>query len=412
MSEDARAAAPESRNPFGEPRFARWLAASLVAGTGVGIQAVTVPLLLRDRVELDDRALAISGALIAGTLPGALLSLVGGAVADRVERRRIILRTYSIAATVSLGYLLLAGLDIRVIWPVYPLAAIVGAASAFTNPARQSMLPQMLGRAQLQNGIIFGNMGFMATLQFLGPSIGGLITDWGGLARAFALESVLLAMAAWLFHRVRTETPPAPERHILADLAAGVRYVRGEPALRSLLLLALVPGVLFVGPFAVTVPLLVPDVFHASDKWVGLLWGFFGLGVLLGSILLMWRPLPHRGRSILLANFSGGAVLVAYGWSDQLALSSVLLVVWGMGASIFINYVITLLQENSQPQMIGRIMSMYSLMFFIAMPLGYAQAGVVTRLFGPAATLVSSGVVALGIAVACLAALRPVRELE
>lgn len=401
-----------SRNPFREPRFGRWLAASLVAGTGAGIQSVTVPIYLRDRVALDDRAVAIAAALVAGTLPGALLSLVGGAVADRVERRRIVLRTYSIAAAVSLGYVLLVGLDLRIVWPIFPLAAVVGAASAFTNPARQSMLPQMLSRAQLQNGIIFGNMGFMATLQFLGPSAGGVVTEWQGLAPAFGLECALLLGAAALFLGVRTPSPPAPERHIVADLMAGLRYARGEPALRGLLLLALVPGILFIGPFAVTVPLLVPDVFHAGDKWVGLLWGCFGVGVLLGSLLLMWRPLPHRGRGILMANFVGGALLVAYGASDDLTMSATLLVFWGMGASIFINYVVTLLQENAEPTMIGRVMSMYSLMFFVAMPLGYAQAGLLTRLFDPSTTLLASGVAAVGVAAVCWVGLRPVRELE
>ncbi len=82
-----------SRNPFGSGRFRRWWLASMVAGTGVGIQSVTVPLYIRDRVALDDRALAISAVLIASTLPGAFLALFGGAIADRIEQRRILART-------------------------------------------------------------------------------------------------------------------------------------------------------------------------------------------------------------------------------------------------------------------------------------------------------------------------------
>jgi predicted MFS family arabinose efflux permease len=142
------------------------------------------------------------------------------------------------------------------------------------------------------------------------------------------------------------------------------------------------------------------------------LWGCFGVGVLLGSLLLMWRPLPHRGRGVLRANLGGGALLIAYGWSDQLALSAGLLVLWGMNASVFINYVVTLLQENAEPTMLGRVMSMYSLMFFLAMPAGYAQAGLVTRFFGPAVTLVASGIAAVGVAVVCFARLQAVRDLE
>ncbi|MEP7214711.1 MAG: MFS transporter [Anaerolineaceae bacterium] len=88
------AAAKETRNPFATPVYRSWWAASVVAGTGVGIQAVTVPLFIRDRVSENHRPLAIAAALICQTLPGAALALFGGVVADRVERRRILVRSY------------------------------------------------------------------------------------------------------------------------------------------------------------------------------------------------------------------------------------------------------------------------------------------------------------------------------
>ena len=373
---------------------------------------MTVPLLVRDRVAADERAPLIAAALIAQTLPGALLALVGGAVADRVERRRILLRTYAAAALVSACYVALAGLDVRAIWPVFPLAATVGAAGAFTNPARQSLLPQLVDRDQLQNGVILGTMGFMATLQFLGPTVGGLVADARGLAAAFGLEVVLLALAAVLFARIRTAPPPPSGRSVLGDLTDGVRYVAGEPTLRALVLLATIPGVLFVGPFAVTVPIVVPDVLHASDKWVGLLWGSFGGGVFAGSVLLTLRTLPRRGLAICLANLAGGVVLVLYGRSTTRGASTALLFLWGLGASVFINYVVTLLQERSDPTRLGRVMSMYSLVFFLSMPLGYAQAGALTRAHGPQAALVASGVAAAAIGLACLLGLRSVRALR
>ena len=400
-----------SRNPFASPRFVRWWLGSLVAGTGVGIQAVTVPLFLRDRVSDDARAVAIAAALIAQTLPGAVLALVGGTMADRVERRRILVRTYGLAAAVSTVYVALCGLDVRAIWPVFPLAALVGAAGAFTNPARQSLLPQIVSREQLQNGVIFGTMGFMATLQFLGPTVAGLTVDAAGLTEAFALEVALLAAGAAVFAGVQTGPPTPTRRRVRDDLLAGLRYVRGERAIRGLLLLALVPGIFFIGPFAVTVALVVPDVLHASDKWVGLLWGCFGGGVFLGSLALTLRPLPRRGLAVCLSNVSGGLVLVLYGSSESLAACAVALVVWGLGASVFINYVVSLLQQYAAPEMMGRVMSMYTLAFFVSMPLGYAQAGALTRAVGPQAALVASGWAATAIGLACLAGARGVRRL-
>lgn len=406
------ASAPVTRNPFASAGFARWWLASIVAGTGVGIQSVTVPLFVRDRVALDERALAIAGALVAQTLPGALLALVGGAVADRVERRRILVRTYAVAAGVSVLYVALCLADVRAIWPVFPLAAIVGSAGAFTNPARASLLPQLVPRAQLQNGVILGTMGFMAALQFLGPSVAGLVVDGPGLAAAFGLEVALLAVAAVTFGGLRTPPVPPSGRNVLGDLADGLRYAATHPAIRALLLLALVPGVLFIGPFAVTIALIVPDVLGAEDKWVGLLWGCFGAGVFTGSLALTLHPLPRRGLAVCVTNITGGAILVAYGASASLPLSAALLFAWGVGASVFMNYVVTLLQEHADPAMMGRVMSMYSLAFFLSMPVGYAQAGLVTRLFDPQTTLVSSGIAAVAIGVAALLFARTVRSLD
>lgn len=408
----SEAAVVESRNPFRSPRFTRWWLASLVAGTGVGIQAVTVAIFIRDRVDLAARASAIAGALIAQSLPGALLALFGGTVADRIERRRILARTYTVAAVVSVVYVLLSAADARAIWPIFVLGAIVGAAGAFTNPARQSMLPLMVTRAQLQNGVILGTMGFMATFQFLGPMIGGVLTDVWGLTIAFVAEVLLLAVAAYLFSGIRTEAPPRSGAGVVADLLEGVHYVVRRRELLFLVLLAVIPGVFFMGPFAVTVPIVVPDVFRASDRWVGILWGCFGSGLLLCSIALTFKRFRRRGFAVCASTAAAGTVLIVYSRIESLLLAVPALLVWGACAAVFINYVVALLQEQTEPRMMGRVMSMYSLVFFVAAPIGYAQAGAVTSLFGPQATLFSSGICATALGLASVLLLKPVRELE
>jgi DHA3 family tetracycline resistance protein-like MFS transporter len=162
----------------------------------------------------------------------------------------------------------------------------------------------------------------------------------------------------------------------------------------------------------VTIPLVVPDVFGASDQWVGLLWGCFGGGVFAGSLALTLRPLPRRGLAVCLSNGIGGLVLVAYGLCDDLPLAAATLVAWGLGAAVFVNFVVALLQEHAEPRLIGRVMSMYSLAFFLAMPIGYGQAGLVTTAYGPQTTLVASGVAAAAIGFACLAGLPSVRRLR
>lgn len=405
-------AAAGTRNPFTSPRYRQWLTASIISAGGVGITNVTVPLFIRDRVSEDLRAIAIAAALISLTLPGALLTLVGGTFADRIERRRILVRTYSVAAMVSVAYVLLSAFDAGFIWPVFFLSAIVGACNAFGQPARQSMLPHIVSRTQLQNGVIFGMMGFMAMLQFLGPTIGGLLADLAGLTTAFSVEVVLLFFAAFVFSRIVTEQPPPTGRSVLNDLVGGLRYVRSHTAILGLLCLGAIPGIFFIGPFAVTIPLVVPDILERSDKWVGILAGCFGAGVVIGSIILAIRPIPRRGLAILYSCVAGGAVLVVYGLSDALLLSMATLFVWGLGASVFINYAATLIQENTDPAVMGRVMSMYFLSFQLSLPIGYALSGVLVSVFGIREALIGNGVVAIVIGALCLIFLREVRAIR
>jgi len=405
--------ASASRNPFTVGGFRTWWAASVVAGTGVGIQAATVPIFLKDRVADDNRAIVIALALICQTLPGAALALFGGVVADRVERRRILVRTYTVAAAVSVVYVALAGFEASFIWPVFILSAVVGSAGAFTNPARQSMVPQILRSEQLQNGAIFGTMAFMATLQFIGPSVGGLLADGPGLTVAFAAEVAMLAFAALLFSRIATDAPIPTGKSVRADLVDGIRYVRTVPSVLGILLLGTVPGVFLMGPFAVTVVLMVDDVLQASDKFVGLLWGSFGAGILVGSMLMaVWR-LPRRGLLLCSSVLMGGIGFTLYGASDQLYLSMALLVVSGIvGPAIFINFAVALLQENTERAMMGRVMSMYGLAFTLSSPIGYAQAGVMASVFGPQATIVISGAIAAVIGLLAMLFLKPVKHLR
>ena len=409
------AAAPlaGSRNPFTVAGFRTWWLASVVAGTGVGIQAVTVPLYVRDRVGEDQRATAIAAALICQTLPSAALALFGGVVADRVERRRILVRTYLVAAAVSLAYVALSGADSSIIWPVFILAAIVGSAGAFTNPARQSMMPQLLSQSQLQNGAIFGTMAFMATLQFGGPALGGILADGPGLTTAFGFEVVALALAALLFWTIATDAPVPTGKSVFRDLTEGLRYVRDDRSLLGILALGTVPGLLLMGPFMVTLVLIVDDVYEASDAYVGFLVGAMGAGIVVGSIVLSLVRFRRRGLLVCGSLVGGGVFWAAYGLMPNVELALLSVFIAGiLGPAIFINFAVALLQENSDRAMMGRVMSVYGLSFQASTPLGYAMAAGQVQLWGPQNTVVISAVAAVILGVFAVLFLRPVTRLR
>ncbi|MCY4390548.1 MAG: MFS transporter [Chloroflexi bacterium] len=414
-TEAAAAEAPEeaeSRNPFSNRDYRAWLAASVVTALGVGIQIVAVPLFIRDRVEPDERAAAIAGALMIQELPGVLLTLFGGVLADRMEARLILVRATTVAAVVSGVYVVLAAASVTILWPVFLLSAVIGAVGAFENPARQGVLPRIVTRPQLQNAVIIGNVGFLAASDFIGPALGGLMAGFAGLTAAFSLETALLAAGALLFLLLRGYQPVQEEEQssIRSDLAEGVRYVLRSPAILGLLMLSAMLGIFFGGPITVTMLLIVEDVLHLGDHWVGILFATFGAGMIVSSGLMTLRPLPRRGLLVALSPVLAAPPLVLFGLSETAWLTVVALLAIGPAGAIFMNLSLALLQENTPQPVMGRVMSIYSLMFAAAMPIGIAQTGLLATLWGAQFSIVASAI-AGGVVGFLLLVWSPVRKL-
>lgn len=403
----------DTRNPFAEPNYRKWWTASVVAGVGVGIQTATVPLFIQATVSEDHRQLAVTAALLCQNVPAALFALFGGVIADRVERRRILVRTYAVAAAASLVYVALVGFSLALYWPVLVLGAIIGSAGAFTNPARSSMTPLILRPSQLPNGIILGTVAFMATLQVGGPAVGGLLADGFGLTWAFVAEVAMLALAALIFSRVPTDTPVPTGKNVWGDLKAGLAYVRQSPVLPGILILGTIPGVFFMGPFTVTNLFMVKDVLNESDKFVGIMFGCLGAGILAGSVLLTVVKTDRRGVLLIGCMIGGGSTIALYGQSSSLPLSMLILFVSGIvGPAIFINFAQALLQLNTERPMMGRVMSMYGLSFAASVPVGQLQGGILMKLIGPQATITISGTIMASIGVVAMFTMKRIRALR
>lgn len=414
VTTEARAEAQPAadRNPFAGVQYRWWWASSFTGAIAVGLQIVTVPQYVLDRTE--DRFF-VALALLCQTVPTALLTLVGGASADRLGRRRILLVTLAIAALTSSAYVLLVGLETRVLWPVFLIAAAVGATTAFGGPARQSLVNRLAPGSRLQNGVILGTFAFMGGAQFLGPAIAGLTIRFGGLLAAFILEVVLLAIAWLCTTRLRgVDDGLAPVQVSLrAQIGEGLRYVRSEPRMWQLMLLVIIPGLCFMGVAQTTFPIFARDTFGKGADAQGLLNGGMGLGVVLGSLLLMrWGPRHGRGRFLGYALLSGGVIYVLVGFAPTLPVAAALLVIMGLGAAVMINYSTTLLQTYADPRLIGRVMSVWSLCFMAAVPLGNLQAGLGITFADPRVVLVYSGAVAVALAALALTTLKAVRSLD
>ena len=410
MSDEAAQA--ESRNPLATRDYRAWLTASTVMALAVGIQVVAVPLFIRDRVEPDERAAAIAGALMIQELPGVLLTVFGGVLADRMEARLILVRATAVAAVASGVYLVLSAASVTILWPVFALSAVIGAVAAFEQPARMGVLPLIVSRPQLQNAVIIGNVAFLAASDFAGPALGGLVGGFGGLTAAFSLETALLAAAAGLYLLLRGYRPPAVEHgSIRGDLAEGLRYVLRSPAILGLLVLSAMLGVFFGGPITVTMLLIVEDVLELGDHWVGILFATFGAGMIVSSALMTLRPLPRRGLLVAITPVLAAPPLIVFGLSETPWLTVLALLAIGPPAAIFMNLGLALLQEHTPQPVMGRVMGVYSLMFAASMPIGIAHTGLVTTLWGPQVSIVASSI-AGGVAGLALLIWSPIRKLD
>jgi MFS family permease len=228
------------------------------------------------------------------------------------------------------------------------------------------------------------------------------------------LSVALLAAAIVCALRLRGVDGVTPARgNLLTQIGDGLHYVRGDDRIWQVLVLGAVPGLFYMGVTQPTFPIFSTETFDQGARGIGLLYGGMGAGVLAGSMLLTrWGPRTHRGRWFLVALPVGGAGFTLAGVAPTLALAVGILVLWGLGAALFINFASTLLQTYAAPAYLGRVMSIYSLCAMGAAPLGNLHAGIGLQFTDPRLVIVYSGIVAQIIGVLALLRLRAVRALD
>jgi MFS family permease len=402
---------PGDRNPFAGAQYRWWWGMTFATSLAIGVQLVTVPTFVLDRT---DTRFLVAAAVLCQTVPTALFTLIGGAWADRFGRGVILRITLAVTATAVLALFLLALAGVATLWPVFAVAAVLGTSAAFQNPARQSLINLLAPGSRLQNGVIWGTLAFMGGQSFLGPTLAGFAVDAFGLTTGFALAVVLLAAAIGCALRLRGVDDVTPVRgRLLTQISDGLRYVRGEERLWQVLVLGAVPGLCYMGVSQPTFPIFSTETFDQGARGIGLLNGGMGAGVLAGSVLLArWGPRTRRGRWFLAALPVGGVGFTLAGVAPTFALAVGILVLWGLGAALFINFAATLLQTYAAPAYIGRVMSIYSLCVMGAVPLGNLHAGIGLQVTDPRVVIVYSGCVSLLFGVLALLRLRAIRALN
>jgi MFS family permease len=357
-------------------------------------------------------ALATVG--IAMTVPTIGCLLVGGAVSDRFNRRRVMLIADS-ARAAALGVLAaLTVTGLLRLWQLLVIAAMYGAATAFFNPASDALVPELIPADLLAQANSLDQLLRPLALRLIGPALGGLLVSAIGTGATFGIDAVSFLVSGATLLAI-SGTPVARRRtgsSVWREVSTGARYVRGRPWLWVTLLSAAIAYLVFLGPTEVLLPFLVKNQLHGGAGDLGLVFAAGGLSSLLCAIVIGQNGLPRRSILFMYVSWTAATFAVAgYGLVHAL---------WGlMVASIVFNGLetagtiawSTAKQRHVPAALLGRVSSLDWMISIGLLPVSYALTGPVSSALGARTTLVAAGLV--GGAVTLAAAFVPgVRALD
>lgn len=364
---------------------------------GTLMQSATVLWHVASLAEPGQKALALGMVGLVKVLPIVVFALVGGVLADALDRRRLMLWMQILMA---MSALLLAWhtLSGRVeLWPIYALTAINSAAAAFEGPARQSLIPALVPRSVLPNAISLNTIAFQLAA-VSGPALAGPVLGWWGPGWVYLLNSVSFLAAIIAVLALRDLPPHAPESVAqLRPSAAwdGLRFVFGSPLIRSTMLVDFFAT--FFSSAMALLPIFTQDILEMGPNAYGWLYAAPALGAALTSLVLVRiEPrIARRGLVLLWAVAAYGLATVVFGLSRSYWLMFVCLALTGAADTVSMVIRNVLRQLNTPDHLRGR-MTGVNMIFFLGGPqLGELEAGVLAHAVGASASVVIGGAASL-----------------
>ncbi|MGC2694738.1 MAG: MFS transporter [Candidatus Angelobacter sp.] len=383
---------PESLRALRHRNYRLFFAGQLISLIGTWMDQVAEAWLV---YRLTGSALLLGTVAFSSQIPVFLLAPIGGALADRLDRRKILICTQSamMLLTFMLAWLTLSH---RIhIWQVVTLAALTGVVNAIDLPARQAFVVDMVSRADLVNAIALNSSMFNGA-RIIGPALAGIVVaavgeGWCFFANGISFLAVIAGLAMMKMNRPQLAIEGSP----LENIIEGFKFVAQSGPVRALmLLLGLVSFTAM--PYAVLMPLFADKILHGGAQALGLLMGCSGVGALGGALTLAMRK-TLKGLSVwVAASCAGfGVSLLAFSFSRLLWLSAVLLVPAGFCMMIQMASSNTLIQSMVPDRLRGRVMSVYAMTFMGMAPLGSLLAGSLAHTLGAPMTVGLGGVVAI-----------------
>ena len=330
-----------------------------ITGSGVALGVVT--------------ALQFTPVLVAG--------MWGGIVADRFDKRKILMATQSAAALLAALLGILTAFEIVELWMIYVLAFALGSVSVIEVPTRQSFVIEMVGEDQLSNAIGLNSTVFTSA-RVIGPAIAGVLIAGVGIAWCFLINA--LSFAAVIVSLTKMNAAElhrgAPVERSKGQLREGLRYVWNTPILRtSLLMMAIIGTIAF--NFRILLPVMAEEEFGGGAGTYGALSAVMGVGTVLGALFVASRKYPTR-KTLIYSAMAYGVLIVIAGLAPNVGLEMIALVPMGAAGIAFIATANSTLQLNAKESMRGRVMALYSVVFLGSTPIGSPIVGWIGETFG------------------------------
>jgi MFS family permease len=346
-----------------------------------------------------------------GQLPILLFTLIGGVVADRHDRRRVLLGSQYIQMTTAFTLATLVYLGVVRVQYVLLLSFVAGLGQAFGGPAYQSLIPSLVQKKDLPNAIALNSIQFNLARVF-GPLLAGVtLAAWGGAA-CFGLNglSFLVVIVALMSLTIK-HIPPVEKKSMLHELKGGLRYAKGQPAIIALTVVASLTT--FLGlPLLTLLPIFARDIFHGDINRYSHMMAFSGAGAVCGALIVAWLGRFRRmGLAVLVVQGIFGALVAAFAVSRIPWLSDLLLFATGAALLMVFSMTASLIQLLVPDNLRGRVMSIYMVAFRGGMPLGSLAAGWAASFTSAPRVLAVNGGLIMCVAVYFLIRGRDVREL-
>jgi MFS family permease len=363
------------------PNYRLWAAGAFVSNVGTWMQRTAQDwLVLVQLTPGNATAVGIVMALQFG--PSLALLPLTGLAADTLDRRKLLFVTQGAMGLLALGLGLLTVFGAVQLWQVYAFALLLGCASAFDAPARQTFVSELVGTTDLSNAVALNSTSFQAA-RMLGPAAAGLLisaigTGWVFLANAASFGAVLVALACLRVQDLHRARRGSAERGRLGD---GLRYVRAHPDLVAVLVM-----LFLIATFGLNFPIFISTmavkVFHAGAHEYGLLSSTMAIGSVAGALLSARRPAP-RLRVIVAGAAAFGIGCTAAAFMPVYWAFAATLVAIGIASQTFMTTANSTVQINTDAAMRGRVMAIYMAIALGATPLGAPIVGWVADVFGP-----------------------------